>query len=619
MMFPLARACTLIVFLVPACVVASTAARADATEIVVTPYYVPTSIARAGSAVTVIKRDQIERSSAATVADVLRTAPGVSVTESGGVGGQALVSLSGGEPQHTLVLIDGVRVNDPASARNQFDFATFSVTDVERIEILRGPQSALYGSDAIGGVINIITRRPPGGSTASATVEAGSYGTVRTTLSGGGTVDGASLYASGTFFNTNGFSRVGDRDHGEPDATLKYAGTLRGTVDPGEGARLDFAVDGYHQASDIDKSATVDAAGYTSERDLLSAYARFSFSSLADRLDHSFTAFGTRNTRHFVEALVPERVTDYRGTSVGAEYQGNLHLDGNRSLLMGARFEQESAFQQRSDKAEPAYDDTRHLYAGYLLYQLPVGYRTNLSFAGRYDGEIGGDGFLTGRATAVYAFPEAEARVRGSIGTGAKRPTAFQFSYNDDLLPEQSIGADIGFDRTLHDGRVDVSVTGFWNRYHNLIDYEGDFITGTYENITEAETAGVEVATSANLVRGVLTGTASYTYLYSRNLATGLPLERRPAHSGAVALTYTGIRDFTATLSAVVIGARYNNDAATDLLPPYARFDLYGSYRMSDTLTVFGRVENLLNAQYQEVTGYNAPGSSVFAGLTWKK
>jgi vitamin B12 transporter len=187
------------------------------------------------------------------------------------------------------------------------------------------------------------------------------------------------------------------------------------------------------------------------------------------------------------------------------------------------------------------------------------------------------------------------------------------------LLPEQSIGADIGFDRTLHDGRVDVSVTGFWNRYHNLIDYEGDFITGTYENITEAETAGVEVATSANLVPGVLTGTASYTYLYSRNLATGLPLERRPAHSGAVALTYTGIRDFTATLSAVVIGARYNNDAATDLLPPYARFDLYGSYRMSDTLTVFGRVENLLNAQYQEVTGYNAPGSSVFAGLTWKK
>lgn len=598
-------------------IAASPAAWADVTEIVVTPYYVPTAISRAGSSVTVITSEQVARSSAATVADVLRSAPGVTVTESGGVGGQAVVSLRGGEPQHTLVLIDGVRVNDPASARNQFDFATFSVTDVERIEILRGPQSALYGSDAMGGVINIITRRPRAGSSLSATVEAGSYGTVRTTLSGGTNVDDASLYASGTFFNTNGFSRVGDRDNGEPDATLKYAGTLRGTIDPGEGARLDFAVDGYHQDSDIDKSATVDAEGYTSERDLIAGYARFSFSSLEDRLDQSFTTFVTRNSRRFVEPN--PRVWDYRGTSAGVEYQGNLHLPGNQSLLMGARVEQEDASQKRSDKVDPSFDETRQLYAGYLLYQLPVGYRTNLSFAGRYDGEFGGEGFLTGRATAVYAFPEQEARVRGSIGTGAKRPTAFQLSYNPELEPEQSIGADLGFDRTLHDGRLEVSVTGFWNRYQNLIDWEGDFYTGTYKNVAEAETAGVEVFATATLVPGVLTSTASYTYLYSRNLANGLPLERRPAHSGAVAVTYTGIANFETTLSAIIIGERYNDDEGTDLLPPYARFDLYAGYRLSDSLKVFGRIENLLNAQYQEVTGYNVPGLSVFAGLTWNK
>ncbi len=170
--------------------------------------------------------DEIARLSAGTVAELLRAVPGLTVTESGGAGGQALVNLRGAEAGHTLVLIDGVRVNDPASARDEFDFAMLSVTDIERIEILRGPQSALYGSDAMGGVINIITRRADRRHQRLAHRRGRQLRHAPHRRSRRAAAPGRlSLIASGTYFANDGFSRVGDRDHGEPDGTEKYAGT----------------------------------------------------------------------------------------------------------------------------------------------------------------------------------------------------------------------------------------------------------------------------------------------------------------------------------------------------------------------------------------------------------
>ncbi len=598
-------------------------ARADnVPSIVVTPYFLPTSIAKAGSTVSVITADQIAQSSAGSVADLLSTVPGVTVTQSGGVGGQTLVSLRGAEPGHTLVLIDGVRVNDPASARDEFDFATLAVTDIARIEILRGPQSALYGSDAMGGVINIITKRPSGAMHGSATVEAGSYGTVRTTVSAGGTSGPLSLQASGTYFSDTGFSRVGNRDQGEPDGTDKLAGTVRGTFDAGDGTRFEFGLDAYHQASKIDETPGPyypnggDLPGYTSTRDLVAGFGRLLFPTMNGSVASSLTFFATDTSRDYGE---PTKDTFYRGTDSGAEYQGNLRLGSMGSLLVGARVEQVTASEQVSNQVAPAFDESKLLYAGYLLYQLPVDAHLNLSFAARHDGEVDGQGFTTGRFTAVYDLPAADARIHASIGTGAKRPTVFQLSYNPDLLPEQSVGADLGLDKTLLDGRLTTSVTGYWNRFENLIDWDPSIPPyGNYANITEAETAGVEATVTARLIPGKLTSSLSYTYLYSRNLATGLPLKRRPAHSGQLSLTYTGIANLEAGVAATLVGTRFNDAAATVKLPAYVRVDLNGRYRVNDALSVFARVENLFNADYQEASGYNTAGLSAYAGLTWK-
>ena len=585
----------------------------DVPEVVVTPYYIPTAISRAGSSVSVITRDDIARSSAGTVADLLRTVPGITVTESGGVGGSTVVNLRGAEPGHTLVLIDGVRVNEPAAASGGFDFATLTVTDIERIEVVRGPQSALYGSDAMGGVINIITRKASKGAPRSAvTVEGGSYGTARTTLSAGGTSGAVSLAGSGTWFHTDGFSRQGNRDRNEADGADKFAGNLNGSIDGGNGVKLDFGIDGFRETAGFDETLHPDAKSVQT-RTLVNGFSRLTFPTFDGGLHNSLTAFAMDDSRLVFDDASPPTTTNFHGSDFGTEYQGDFTLGSNGTFLFGSRLEEESG----TVTGSTPFSGKRDLYAFYGLNQVNIGDRLHLSFGGRYDGAVGGEGFLTGRATAVYDFPETETRLRGSIGTGAKRPTFYELFAppygNSALGNESSIGGDLGIDQTLFDGRLVLSGTGFYNRFHNLIDFSGS----NFENVTHAETAGAELSATATIVPGVLTGTASYTYLSTQNLVTGKPLSRRPEHSGTVSLTYTGVERLQATLSATFVGARFNNTAATMVLPAYTRVDVSATYRINDAVSVFGRIENLLNARYQDPLGYNTAGFSVYAGLTW--
>jgi len=601
--------------------VASPAARADddVPSIVVTPYFMPTAISRAGSAITVITREQIAQSNAGSVAALLQTVPGLAVTESGGVGSSTTVSIRGAEPGHTLVLIDGVRVNEPSASSGGFDFSQLTLTDIDRFEIVRGPQSALYGSDAMGGVINIITKKAARGEQhASVTAEGGSYGTESVTASASQSAGAVSLAGSGTWFNTAGFSRLGDRDHAEPDGAKKFAGNVNGSIDAGDGVRLDFGVDGYNETAGFDETGNADAAS-SQTRQLVNGYTKLSFPSLDGWLHNSVTAFAMNDSRHVVDDFStpgnPDfEVTDFHGSDVGAEYQGDFTLGSNGTFLFGTRVEQEGA----SVTGWTPLSGARNLYALYAMQQVNVGDRLHLSFGGRYDGAVEGQGFLTGRATAVYDISETETRLHASIGTGAKRPTFYELDApyygNPNLQNETSWGADTGVDQTLFDGRLMLSATAFYNRFRNLIDFAG--VDYQAVNIDNAETAGAELSGTANIVPGKLSVTATYTYLYSHNLETGLPLSRRPENSGTLALTYTGIDKLSTTLSATFVGDRTNDPAASIWLPSYTRVDLNADYRLNEHVTLFGRIVNLFNATYQDPYGYNTSGFAVYAGLT---
>jgi vitamin B12 transporter len=447
---------------------------AEVPSIVVTPYYVPLSTSQTGSAVSVITRDQIEQSSATSVANLLRTVPGVAVSESGGPGSTAQVRLRGGESGHTLVLIDGVRANDPSTANNEFDFSAISLDNVERIEILRGPQSSVYGSDAMGGVVNIITRKPHGAPRFTWTVEGGSYGTHVERLSGGFAKGDFSMLMSGEHVASSGFSRVGNRDHDEADGFDRWNGSISGRYAPADGPSFEFGVTGTTGKSDYDDSppssgsaTTAANALNTVDRSLATGYGRLNFTSPDGGVKQSLTGFATTERRHNVEPG-SSAIYDFSSRTVGAEYRATVGAGAFGQLLGGVRLEQEQAdYSPTTTYGATGFDDTATRYALFAGDQVSPIDHLFLTFSGRYDGQQSADGFLTGRFTAAYEIPTTETKLRASLGTGAKRPTFFQRAYNLDngittvLQSEESVGGDVGIDQALFDGRLTLSATAF--------------------------------------------------------------------------------------------------------------------------------------------------------------
>lgn len=601
-------------------------ALADIPSIVVTTYYLPVATGQAGSAVSVITHDQIEQASPTSVAQLLRSVPGVIVTQSGSPGSLAEVSLRGANAGHTLVLIDGVAVNDPTTPNNEFDFSNISLDNVERIEILRGPQSSIYGSDAMGGVINIITRKPHGKSL-SATVEAGSYGTYRERLSGGFAKDDLSLLMSGEHVATTGFSSVGSRDHDEPDGFNRWNGSISGRYAPADGPQLDFAVTGTTGNFDYDGTPgwTPDAgnANNTQQQSLVSGYGRLSFASPDGSIRQSLTGFANVEHRRYNEPD-SSATYDYASHTVGGEYQATMAAGAFGQLLAGGRIEQQQATYAPHDLwGSTGFDETANRYALFAGDQLSPFKNLFLTFSGRYDGQEGADGFLTGRFTTAYEIPTTDTKLRASIGTGAKRPTFFQKAYNlqnsatTTLQSERSVGGDVGIDQTLFDGRLTVSATAFLSRFSNLLSFDSP--SNTYVNVGRATMQGVELSTTVVLIPSRLTLTGSYTYTDARDASTGLQLARQPQNTGAATLSWTGRSGLETSLTATLVGARFSGSGETDPLPSYTRFDLSASYPLNPHTRIFGRIENLTNVTYQDPTGYNTAGFSAYVGLTWRQ
>ncbi len=578
---------------------------------------IATPIARAGSAVTVITREEIEQAGAASVAEILQSAPGVSFTSAGGFGSNGDVFIRGGENQHTMVLIDGIPVSNPTSTRNTFDYSSIAPDMIESIEVLRGPQSALYGSDAMGGVINIITRQASNGLSALASIEGGSFGTHREVLQAAYGGDGIGLFGSISHAYSDGFSRR--ESNTEDDSTRQVSGFIRGTVSPNE----DFTIDAQFQANRTEAEhdqLRTDNLGF---RDL-----RTYNGSITARHE----SFDDRwiNTLRFFAGITDnfddkgaDVDTNYDGSRVGGEWTSQFNSESWGTLLVGGGVEQQAA-RQAAVGAPPSYDVHETHFNAFFLHQFSLLPNFHLSVSGRVDDFDAAGIFYTGRATAVYEIFQTETRVHASIGTGANAPSLYQrfgeARFNPNLSPDESIGGDFGITQILFDGRATFDVTGFYNSYDNLIDYQGSTATGMYVNIAEAETYGVEVSADARLIPGHLDASAAYTYLEANDVTTGLRLARRPEHEGQVSLTYHGIDRLTLTATTVFKGGEwFDNDSNTRELDGFARVDLYGSYQANDHIEFFGRIENLFDTDYQVRSGfrsgYNTPGFSAYAGV----
>ena len=637
----------------------------DLPDLVITADRVPESIGQTGAAISVVPATEIERRGATGLAEVLRAVSGVDVVDTGGVGGATSVSLRGAGAGRTLVLIDGVRIGDPTETDGSLDFGNLSAVDIERIEVLRGPQSALYGSDAMGGVINIITRKGKQGIRRSVTVEAGSYGTIATrgAISGG---DDRWTYSLGVnFLHSDGFTRLGYRI-GRPivigdgvtplppapggDPTDKGGLAGRFSYKLSDAVTIDMGLNLQGNAIRFDNPFVFDPANafnpYNHSTALIAdGFVKATIDPWNGLWKHQISVFGNLTDRNIWEAegcydatfTAFNCLTHYRGGRYGVEYQGDANFGPWGALTYGARSETETAATSQSPNPNDgsftpisAQQTTNSVFGEYRYAAFQ---RLDLTLGGRVDAVASGPTFPTWRATAAYRF-DTGTKLRASVGTGAKAPTLYQrFSPygTPGLQPETSTAFDVGVDQKIFGDRATLSATYFYADYRNLINFASAPVCtpaqvstggGCYYNIGRARTQGAEVALDATLVPDTLRLKASYTYTDARDLVAHQQLLRVPLNKALLSLVYTPTPKWEFEPRLTLVGSRPDTDFTTYPYPrvslaAYAKLDAYARYRFNDNLTAFGRIENLTDARYEEAFDYGTAGRAFYAGLSY--
>ena len=603
-------------------------------EIVVSASRTPLEARAAGSAVTVITAEELESKQVRMVSDVLRDVPGLAVNRTGAVGAITQVRIRGAEANHTLVLIDGVEVNDPSGAGSGFDFADLLAADVERIEVLRGPQSALYGSDAIGGVVNVITRKGRGPAATSLRLEGGSFGSGEVSAGIRGAGDRYHLSLGGTGFRTSGVSIApGAGTKPEKDGYRNHGWRATLGVDLLEDLEVELL--GRYVRSKVETDPTGDVDGFSIPVDgddetratQWSGRARVTYGLLDGAWEHTLGAGSSR--KKWDTFAAGNRTYGAEGRRSRLDYQTSVFFDTAALADAAHSFtflaEREKDSQTSGGSFGGSHSDvTNYGYTG--EYRVGMWERLFLSGSVRYDDNDLFEDATTFRVTGAYLHDETGTRLHGSYGTGVKNPTLFElFGYadgfvpNSRLKPESSKGWDAGVEQGLFDDRLSVDVTYFDNRIEDMIVGAGN----SADNLDGAsESNGVEVTVEA-AVTETLAFTGSYTYTHTRG-ADGRALTRRARHLAGAHLAWD-VLDGRAILG---LGVRYNGEQQDDrfhsdysrsrvTLDDFVLVNLTASFEAAPGLELFGRVENLLDEDYQEVFGYRNTGIGGFLGVRW--
>jgi vitamin B12 transporter len=607
-------------------------------RIVVTANREAQPLSRVGDSVTLIEPEQVRASQKPTVSDLLATTPGITVSRNGGLGGATQLRIRGAESDQTVVLIDGVKLNDPSSAGGGFDFGNLLTGDYMRIEVLRGPQSTLWGSQAIGGVINIVTSVPAGPLTAGYSAEGGERGsaTVQAHAEAGG--ERFAWRVAGKYLTTDGISALNDDRGGREDDGYRNVGAnvrglwritdavsaeLRTTYSSG---RVDF--DGF-PPPDFELTDTREYG----DTDELVAYAGIDAATFGGRLQNRFGFAYTDTDRQNIDPDSPVSTTfDANGRNERWEYQGTLRLTDAVGGVFGLESER-SELDTRSPSVfdpnpAPLAHDARldSVYA-----QLTVSPIETLTLTGglRYDDHDTFGSESTGRATLAWAATPTTI-VRASYGEGFKAPTLFQlFSEfgNEQLAPERADAWDAGIEQRLLNDALVLSATYFGRNTRSMIDFVSCFPAvdprcasrpfGFFDNVRKTEVEGFELALVARLGQR-LRFDANYTDMNTANRGGenfGLELPRRPEQTLNGELTYDWSFGLTTTVAVMHASRSFDDAANTVVVDGYTVVDLRAAYQLRENLELYGRLENAFDEEYETIARYGTPGRGFFVGV----
>lgn len=652
----------IVLILIASIPVAAIAQRSDTTvslqPVVVTATRLPTPLSGVSQPVTVLRGDELRARGVATVAEALREAPGAAVVQSGSYGGVTSLFLRGGESRYTKVLIDGTPINSVGGI--QF-FENLSLDNIDRIEVLYGPASALYGADAMSGVVQIFTRRGGGPATLEAEARSGSYNSRDASLSlrGGshaaGYAIGAGWHATdgvAAFNNAYSNGNLSASLQLHPDAASDVALTSRYTSSL------------YHFPTDY-TGAVNDSNSYTREHRLVAGL------DAARSITHAvrFRVLGGDNEVHglsedtkpsgipatplakvsaptdgyrrFAEGRVEARIGTVAAVTAGAQYQ--VEQERSQTVTRSYASAPADVVPVVSDRSDD-HRTTRGYYVAVQGTPIPL---LSYDLSARYDDHSDFHNVATYHAGAAVGLWSG-AHLRVAYGTGFNAPAFYQTqgsAYNRGnplLQPEETHSLDVGVVQTLLDGRIRASVGAFDQRFSNMIQYVAgeyggapDFAPITpafYSNLTQARSKGYQADVSATLPIG-LTGSVSYTQTiaqvysvpsgYAGSQQAGDALLRRPSHSAAASLLYSRSADWNVGAAADYVGRRPDMDftqfpSPTVTLPSYVKLGLSGSLRVWRTeqtsVAVTARVDNALGRRYQDVLHFPAAGRAVLIG-----
>jgi vitamin B12 transporter len=603
--------------------------------IVVTATRAETPVSKVGSSVTVIDDKEIERSQENFVSELLTQIPGVSFSRNGGVGGLTSVRIRGAEAEQTALLIDGIKINDPSSPGGGFNFANLLTRGIQRIEVLRGPQSTLWGSQAIGGVVNVITAAP-GAERTSFSVEGGSRDTAQLRGETAGKTGRLGYVLGGGYFRTDGVSALSKAFGGtEPDGYRNYGANGRLTYDISDSVDVDIR--GWFSAgrNEFDV-APRDTADFGKTREVI-GYAGLNARAFDGRLRNRFSAALTRTKRdNFNPTLAVPRTFDALGRNKRFEYQGQADLGEGIEAVFGAETEQQE-FRSLSPTVKnpnpaPAVGEAK---LNSIYGQLQAEPLDGLTLTGgvRRDEHSRFGGATTGRVTAAFTPDQGRTVARTSYGTGFKAPTLFQLLSdfgNLELNPERGRGWDAGIERSFAGERVKIAATYFGRRSDNLIEFVSCFRSsdlrcrtrpqGFYDNVRRTKVRGVEFSAAAQPLRNLLVR-GQYTLTDAENASPGTAefgkrLARRPKHSGFAELVYSLPMGIEGSVAVTVAGASFDDALNRNRLDDYTLVDARLRYHVTERLQLFGRVENVFDEVYETTRRFGSPGRGAFVGAS---
>jgi len=604
-------------------------------EVVVTATRIATPREQIASSMTVITAEDIAKRQYRSVGDALRSVPSLSVIQNGGAGKLTSVFSRGTNANHTLLLIDGIEMNDPSTPDGRMNFAGVSLNDVERIEILHGPQGTLYGSDAIGAVISIITKKGSGATKASLQLEGGSFSTFNQVLNLRGAEDIFDYSVTLDRSTTDGTSAVPARriasgikkdDDGFDNTTI----AANFGITPSDILSFRFTGRFSDLRNDLDLKVADNDSHSEEDRLFLGGNAKLSL--FEGRSEHRFAVTHTDYKRIARNAPDVQSSSSSRDKNLGEklkfELQNNFRFVENHVVTVGLETEKEKIkTNNKNGTFTSAAKASARTDAIYVQDQFSYRDRFFGTLGLRIDDHQSFGSETTYRLAPAYLHRETGTKIRAAYAKGFKTPSLFQlfgassstfssFKGNPNLKPEVSRGWEIGLDQGFFKDRVSLSFTYYENEIKNLIVSTTDFKSN--HNLKVAETNGIEIGITAKLLENLDLG-AGYAYTRAEEGGTTKKeLLRRPLHKASFDLFYQPITPLSLTFSGSYIGRRYDVDAVSfgrTRNPGYFLANIAASYEVAEGWQAFGRIENAFSKNFEDPDGFEQPGFAFFLGV----